>query len=966
MNSPKQEFRLDSGGRIDRRNLINFTFNGRNLSGYQGDTLASALLANGHHMVARSIKYHRPRGIFSAGLEEPSALVQCADFRKVFTPNLKVTEVSLSNGLVVESQNNWPSIEFDCGALLQLGSSLMTAGFYYKTFKWPQRGWQKFYEKTIRHIAGQGRISRDEDVALYDKRNLDCEILVIGSGPAGLNAALTAARAGASVALVDQDRAFGGSLLWEKTVIDKCSGHRWLQNTLEQLAGLSNVRLLPDTLAFGHYDHGLVLAVQHRTETASQVSWNIRAKRILLATGASERPVIFPGNDRPGVLLAGAVRQYISRYAVQPGKRAFLVIRDPRERAMTAESLTEAGIVISGCLEAGETLLGTKGRHRIRAVRYRSQDGSREHRSCDLLCVSAGWSPNAHLAAQMTGRLQFNQGADALVPEAQVGPLLTVGACRGVSTPQACSQDGRDQANVALAQLNLINPTRVQLTATDDRNQVNADRHTGSGKAFVDLQNDVTRADLELAVREGYGDVELAKRYTTLGMGTDQGKTSWTNGILELAYCVDKEPSGIGHTTYRPPYSPVSFGALAGPHTGINMTPLRRSPFHRVFESAGCVFQTSGQWLYSRYFPLPGESMEQSIEREVKSVRTGVGCVDMSTLGKVDVKGKDSLKFLSRLYCNNFETITTGRLRYVLMLREDGIIFDDGTVAQLGEDHFLVTMTTANSDAVWRWMTKLQQTQWPELDVSLTAVTDHWASLAIAGPCARNLLYDLKPDFPVDAESFPFASVREGYLNESLPCRVFSVSFSGESSFEINVPAAYARAIFNRVLDKGNRYGITPYGLEALDVLRIEKGHLSVGTEIDGRTVPTDLGMEKMVSRKKNFIGRALLERPGLMGDDRPNFVGLKSVDSRMPIPRGAHLVTSPWSPGNTQSSLGTLTAAVWSPTLEHPIGLALLHRGRTRINERLWAVSPVAGDSVEVVVESPCFYDPGGARVHG
>jgi sarcosine oxidase subunit alpha len=965
VNSRQQEFRLQSGGRIDRRGLINFSFDGKNLTGYQGDTLASALLANGYHMVARSIKYHRPRGILSAGLEEPSALVQCADYRGVFTPNLKATEVSLSEGLVVKSQNNWPSIEIDCGALLQLGSSLMAAGFYYKTFKWPRQGWQNIYEKTIRRIAGQGWISRDEDTALYDKRNLDCEILIIGSGPSGLNAALTAARAGANVVLVDRDCEFGGSLIWEKTVIEEYSGQNWLQNTLEELAGFSNIRLLSDTLAFGHYDDGLILAIQRQTETANQVFWNIRAKRILLASGASERPVVFPGNDRPGIMLAGAVRQYISRYAVQPGKRAFLVIRNPLERSMTADSLAEAGIEISGYLAAGETMLGTKGRHRVRGVRYRTGSESREQRPCDLVCVSAGWSPNAHLAAHMAGYLQFNDGVEALIPEVQVGPLLTVGACRGISTSQGCSQDGKDQANIALAQLNLTNPAGIQLAAIHVKNQEKPDRHAGRGKAFVDLQNDVTRADLELAVREGYGDVELAKRYTTLGMGTDQGKTSWINGILELAYSADKEPSGIGHTTFRPPYSPVSFGALVGPHTGMDMVPVRRSPFHRVFESAGCVFQTTGQWLYSRYFPLPGESMEQSVNREVRSVRTGVGCVDMSTLGKVDVKGKDSLEFLSRLYCNNFETITTGRLRYVLMLREDGIVFDDGTVAQLGEDHYLVTMTTANTDAVWRWMTKLQQTQWPELDVRLTSVTDHWASLAIAGPCARKLLNDLEPNFAVDVKNFPFASVRQGYLNESLPCRVFSVSFSGETSFEINVPAAYARTIFNRVLDKGSKYGITPYGLEALDVLRIEKGHLSVGTEIDGRTVPADLGMGNMVSRKKDFIGRALLDRPGLNGDDRPNLVGLKSVDPDIPIPCGAHLVTSTCSPDSSQYSLGRLTAAIWSPTLEHPIALALLTRGRSRMSETLRAVSPVAGKSVEVVVEPPCFYDPGGARLH-
>ncbi len=467
-------------------------------------------------------------------------------------------------------------------------------------------------------------------------------------------------------------------------------------------------------------------------------------------------------------------------------------------------------------------------------------------------------------------------------------------------------------------------------------------------------------------MREGYGQVELAKRYTTLGMGTDQGKTGWSNAILEISRITGDSPEATGHTSFRPPYSPVSLGALAGADTGQHMTPVRRTPFHNVFTQAGCVFQASGDWLYSRYFPQAQESMSETIEREVLAVRQRVGCVDMSTLGKVDVRGSDALEFLQRLYCNNLESIQPGRLRYALMLREDGIVFDDGTVARLGDHHFLVTMTTANAPAVWRWMNKLLQLHWPLLDVQLTLVSDHWASLAIAGPNARQLLQALNPDFDCAREAFPFASVREGQLDQQLPCRVFSVSFSGELSYEINVPACHADALFEHVMEKGETFGITPYGLEALDLLRIEKGHLSIGTEIDGRTTPADLGLARMVSKQKHFVGSSLLQRPALQQEDRLQLVGLRPADGRSAIPVAALLCERAWQVGEVMPSQGRLTAAIDSPTLEQPVALALLQNGHQRLDETLWAVSPLKQQSVEVVVGTACFVDPQGSRVHG
>lgn len=960
-----QSHRIKSGGLIDRSRLIDFTFDGLALSGYKGDTLASALLANNQHLVARSIKYHRPRGILSAGLEETSALVT-VDNGTGRTPNLKVTEVVLSDGLSVTSQNNWPRLDRDAGALLQLGSKMLRAGFYYKTFMWPRDAWYKTYAKIIRKAAGHGRVDPALDSALYDKRTCFCDVLVIGSGPAGLSAARTAAHAGATTIIIEHDQHLGGSLNYSDDRIEGIPAPEWAQDTIAAFNELSNVTVMSRTLAFGQYDHGLVQAVETlpADRNAKAILWKIRAKRIILAAGAIERPHVFPGNDRPGIMLAASVRQYIRKYAVLPGKNAVVAVSDPDERAQTARALQDAGSSVQ-ILDDGDTLIGTRGTNRIRSVKIQTAAGKRRTLRCDLLCVSAGWMPTAHLFAHIGEKLTFNAETHCLLPPNSNGILYPVGGARGVLGLDDCLTDGKAATHQALGELELHIPKTWQQVEPTEQRQPS--QNPTKGKAFVDLQNDVTFDDVAQAVQEGYDDIELAKRYTTLGMGTDQGKTSWTNGILALSSITGRTAETIGHTTYRPPYSPVSIGALVGVETGLNMAPIRRTPFQRVFEAAGCVFQTSGEWLYSRYFPKNGETMSQSVDREVRAVRSGLGCVDMSTLGKVDVKGPDALEFLSRLYSNNFATIKTGRLRYGLMLREDGYVYDDGTIARLGEEHFLVTMTTANAGSVWRQMQKFAQVDWPELDISITSVTDHWASLAIAGPDARNLMEALEPDFPVDRDSFPFASVREGTLAGDLPVRAFSVSFSGELSYELNVPAGYAEILFDRVIKHGAKWGITPYGLETLDVLRIEKGHLSIGTEIDGRRTPEDLGLGGLVSKKKDFIGRALLARPALQADGRAQLVGLTPVDKKTLIPYAAHLTENQLSKEKTTAvSQGYLTASIYSHSLGYPFALAFLESGQARIGQRIWAVSPVADTSVEVEITASCLYDPKGERLHG
>ncbi len=969
-----QTNRIDSpnfGYSIDAARTLKFSFDGRQLSGFAGDTVASALLANDIHLVARSIKFHRPRGILSCGLEEPSALVECTKPGSASIPNLKATEVPLSEGLIVRSQNNWPSRNFDVLGALSLGSRFLKAGFYYKTFMWPQWGWHRVYERIIRRFAGIGRIKTttsptDGQNTREDQRNKFCEILIIGSGPAGLNAALTCARQGLNVVLIEQDSSLGGSLLWRKSKINDVPTDRWLLETLKNLKQYPNLTVLTRTLAFGHHDHGLVLAYQSSTTNETGIFWKVRAQRILLASGAIERPLVFPNNDRPGIMLASAVRAYLNRYAVKPGQRAFIAITDDQEKQELSENLTEAGIEIVGSLESGQQIIDTSGRQRIRSISIKTPDNLIIQHRCDLVCISGGWTPVAHLAAHVQGGLPVDKTALSPAAGKQQGPLLALGGTRGVFELAAVLQDSESQAIEAMLQLGVSvehakNPEVVVENSIIDT-PISA---TGNGPAFIDFQNDVTRADLIQALDEGYRDIELVKRYTTTGMGTDQGKTSWVNSIAEIAALTGSSPAELGHTTFRPPYSPVSFAGLAGARTGQHLSPIRRTPLHRSLEKLGCVFQTSGEWLYSRYFPQKDETLEQAVEREVKAVRTGVGFIDMSTLGKFEVKGRDAETFLSRLYCNSVADMPVGKVRYGLMLREDGIVFDDGTVARLGIEHYVVTATTANVGAVWRWMTRLAQIQWADLEVILTNVSERWAAIAIAGPKSRELLSKLDLGIKADKTSFPFASVQEGVLHEQEKCRVYAVSYSGEMCFEVNIPAGYAGRFVKRLLDVGAEFGITPYGLETLDVLRIEKGHLSVGREIDGRTTPHDLGLEKLVSKNKDFLGRTSLGRPGLHSNQRLQLVGLVAVDKTQEIPPGGVIVEESYTKKPQQSISGWLTAAIYSPTLEMWIALALLRNGRNRHGEQLWVASPIADLSTQVRVGGSCFYDIQGTGLH-
>jgi sarcosine oxidase subunit alpha len=989
-----QADRLAQGGFIDRSKPLRFRFNGKDLQGYAGDTLASALLANGVHLVGRSFKYHRPRGVFSAGAEEPNAIVQLETGART-EPNIRATQIELYDGLVASSQNCWPSVRTDIGAVNNMLSRLLPAGFYYKTFMWPPSWWIR-YEHYIRKAAGLGVSPRDPDPDTYDHRHAHCDVLVAGGGPAGLSAALAAARAGARVILADEGVRMGGALLYETAMIDGTPAVEWVKRVLDELAGMPEVTVLARSTVFGYFDHNFLTISEtlapHRPGTPRQRLWKVRAQRVVLATGATERPLVFADNDRPGIMLASAARNYANCYGVRPGRRA-IVFTNNDSAYLAAADLRRCGVEIVAIVDprpqadgeavqqaraagmrilSGHAVAGTRGARHINAAEIMPCENGRatgaiSRIGCDLLCVSGGWNPAVHLFSQSKGRLRFAEDLAAFVPAASAQAEQSAGAARGLYALADCIRDGYSAGSQAAIACGLNPAPTLSQPHTNQPSpgtmlplwKVEAG-HNRLAKAFVDLQNDVTVADIALAVREGYGSVEHLKRYTTLGMGTDQGKTSNINGLAILAEINAAQIPAVGTTTFRPPYTPVTLGALAGTEVGPYFDPLRTSAMHSWHLRAGARFINAGLWKRPQFYPLPGESDQQAVNRETLAVRHRAGLVDVSTLGKIDVKGRDAVLFLERIYVNRWRNLAAGRIRYGLMLREDGMVFDDGTVTRISEEHFLITTTTANATRVMSALEYWLQVHWRDLDVRLTSVTDQWAAMALAGPESRKVLASAAAA-SVDNDALPYMGYRDMDV-AGFPARIFRISFSGEMAYEINVPADYGLAVWEALLAAGAASGITPYGTEAMAVLRIEKGHVA-GMELDGRTTPHDLGLGSLVAADKDCIGKRSLLRPGLVAANRRQLVGLVSTDRHSAIPRGAQLVTDPALP-HPNPILGNVTSTCYSPTLEQPIALALLSGGRDRLGERLHAVSPLENMSVQVEVAHHVFYDPEGRRL--
>jgi heterotetrameric sarcosine oxidase alpha subunit len=994
-----QRFRLASGGTIDRSQGLAFEFDGKRYEGFAGDTLASALLANGVHFVARSFKYHRPRGIFAAGSEEPNALVQLARGART-EPNVLATMAELYGGLAAASQNRWPTLAFDVGALSGKLGRLLPAGFYYKTFMWPStpKAWLG-YERFIRAAAGMGRAPDDPDPDRYEQQYAHCDVLVVGGGAAGLAAARAAAAAGARVIVCDEGARFGGGLIGENAAIDGDDAATWIDVAVRGLAANPDVTLLPRTTAFGCYDGNMVGLIERVTghlavpppHCPRQRLWKIRAGAIVLATGAHERSIAYANNDLPGTMLARSACTYLRRYAVRPGTRAVVFTTNDGAYA-TALALQEAGVAVAAVVDAraeteidrslprrareagvpiiaASAIVRARGGKRVTSVEVASLAGARTRRlECDLVCVSGGWNPAVQLFMHARGTLRYDEASAAFVPQSSPLPIVAAGAANGRFELAAALADGHAAGHAAARSDRAMPapPSAETESAGKARPLWSVPARGRRDKRFVDMQNDVTSDDVALAAREGYTSVEHLKRYTALGMGPDQGKTSNVVGLALLAEATGRSIAEVGTTTFRPPYAPVTMGAFPGQESGAHVEPTRYSAMHDWHVEHGAGFVNAGLWKRPHSYPRAGETPDGAANREAKNVRANVGVVDVSTLGKIELQGKDVAEFLNRVYINRFDTLAIGRCRYGAMLREDGIVLDDGTVSRLAATHYLMTTTTVNAVKVMQHLERLLQVDWPELEVYVTSVTEQWAAAALAGPKAREVLQRIV-DVDVSNAGFPFLAVAEcraRTAGEAIPARLFRMSYSGELAYEIHVPADRGRAMWEAVIAAGEPFGLMPYGTEAMSTLRIEKGHVVVGAEADGRTTADDLGMGKLVSPAKWCIGKPLAGRPALKAEDRWQLVGLTALDGAT-MPRAAKIVADPDRP-LPNPMLGHVTSWCWSPNLDAWIALALLAEGRARHGETLWAVSPLADAKVRVKVGPACFVDPDGERLRG
>jgi sarcosine oxidase subunit alpha len=982
--------RLASGGLIDRDRPLSFTFDGQSYRGFAGDTLASALVANGVTLVGRSFKYHRPRGILTAGAEEPNALVTLRTGARA-EPNTRATTVELFDGLEAVSQNRWPSLKFDLLAVNQLAGPVFAAGFYYKTFMWPAAFWEKLYEPLIRRAAGLGKLSELPDPDSYDREHGFCDLLVIGGGPAGLAAALTAGRAGLRVILADEDSRPGGRLLAERHAIDGEAGHAWAARSAAELAGLPNVRVLPRTTLFGIYD-GEYAAVERVADhlpvpgagQPRQRLWKIVARRAVLATGAIERPMVFGGNDRPGVMLASAVSAYVNRFAAVPGRRGVVFTTSDSGWA-TARDLIAAGIELAAVVEArgqlppgadaveqagvpvfaGAVVADVRGAP-VRAVDVVDAGGIRHRIAADFVAMAGGWNPAIGLGSNLGARPVWSDSLSTFVLGAAPPGIAPAGAAAGVFSLGAGLASGVEQARAALRDLGCAAGAAPHWAACDEPAKARPLWHVGARrtKAFVDFQHDVTDGDIELAAREGFRSIEHLKRYTTLGMATDQGKTGQLNGHALLAAATGQSIAAAGTILSRPPYHPVAIGALAGHHRDAQFRPERRTAGHDWAAEQGAVFTDAGQWKRAQWFARPGErDWLETVNREVTMTREGVGLCDVSTLGKIDVHGPDAGLLLDRLYINTFSTLPVGKARYGVMLREDGMVMDDGTTTRLSADHFFVTTTTVNAARVMQHIDHARQVLWPELDVQATSVTEQWATYAVAGPRSRALLQALFAGIDLSNAALPHMGAAE-FAWEGAPARLFRLSFSGELAYEVSVPATRGDRLIRALFAAGQAFGVVPYGTEALGVMRIEKGH-PAGNELSGQTTPADLGMARMMSTKKDFIGRIMAARPGLSDPARPALVGLKPVAAGVRLRAGAHIVPRGAIP-DAANDHGYVTSAAFSPTLGHAIALGLLRDGPRRHGEVVTLHDPVRGPDIDAVVCNPVFVDPEGVRVRG
>ena len=994
-----QPFRLNKEGLINRNKKISFTFNGKKLFGYEGDTIASALIANGIHLVGRSFKYHRPRGFFGAGVEEPNAKLQ-VEFNGHSEPNVNATEMELVEGLSATSQNCWPSVNFDVGAINNFLKMFFPAGFYYKTFMWPKSFWYKIYEPFIRKAAGLGVASIEKDKERYEHKFEYCDLLVTGSGPSGLASAYAAAKNGAKVILAEDKPRFGGTLLTDDVSIDNLSGKDWAEKIISELKSMPNVTVKNRSQVFGYYDHNMLVMFERVSDhlekkskfTPRQRLWYIRAKETILSTGSIERPIVFGNNDTPGIFLSAAAKEYMKVYGVLVGKKPLIftnndsayetalefkknnvepIILDTREEH-SSELIDEAKskgidirfshgvIVANGYKKVKSAKIGKLNKDKNSFEKIETID-------CDCICVSGFWTPSVHLASQSGNKLKYEEKIDAFIPDKKKQHETSVGAANGSFTLEESLKNGFENGSNLSAK---ITDTKTEI-AIPNVNEKKYGAHDKfwcmplpknvNPKRFVDFQNDVSVSDIEIALREGYRSIEHVKRYTTLGMATDQGRTSNLNGLQLVSNIENKIVPEVGHTTFRPPFTPITIGTIVGREVGMEYMPTRKTPMHEWHEKNNAVFVDAGAWKRPRYYKQGNETLFEASKREAKNVRENVGICDVTTLGKIDIKGPDAAEFLNRVYTNAWMKLPIGKARYGLMLREDGIVMDDGTTTRISENHYHMTTTTAQAANVLSHLEYYLQIVWPELNVNVVSTTEQWAGAAIAGPKSRDMLSKLYPDLDVSNEALPFMGYKEAEFF-GVPSRIFRISFSGELAYEINVKSDHGMFMWEKMMEVGKEFGNQPYGTEALSTLRIEMGHVA-GPELDGRTIPSDVSLNGLVSKKKDFIGKNSLGREAFNVESRQKIVGLIPIDRKSSIPEGSHIVQDQ-NAKLPNPKLGHVSSSCWSVENNNPFSLAIMKDGKNMIGKKFFAVSPLKNKSIEVEVISSHYVDPEGKRV--
>ncbi len=999
-----ENLRVKSSNFIDETSRIFFKFNGKTYYGFKGDTLASALLANDVHLVGRSFKYHRPRGIMTSGSEEPNAIVQVGNDKAITEPNVRATEVEIYNGLEAKSQNCWPSVNFDIGGINNFLSPLLPAGFYYKTFMWPASFWEK-YEIAIRHSAGLGRSPTKPDTDIYEHRYVHCDVLVIGAGISGIMAAKTAAQNNLNTLLLDEKNELGGTTIYQNSdnfKIDNKISSEWLNDEIEELKKLDNLEIKTRTSVAAYHGYNYLLARENLTDHLSkdekenkvrQRLLKIRAKKVIIATGSLERPLIFNNNDRPGIMLSSAVKKYADYYGVICGKKnIFFTNNDTAYES--AISLYKKGINVHCIIDIRESsnssivkeaqdlgikiywshsVVDTHGYKKLKQITIMelSKDGQSFANSnkivldCDCLGIAGGWTPAVHLFTQSGGKLKFREEDQVFIPNLYPSKQISIGSCNGDFELDQIIKNSSDTLKDFL-EIDNTDYDNLTVKTTKETSKKNiwllpSDKFIGKTKPFVDYQNDATAKDIKLALREGFRSIEHVKRYTTTGMGTDQGKLGNMHALGIIADTTGVKMGEVGTTTFRPPYTPLTFGTIVGRNVGEYFDVFRRTPMNDWHINNKAEFENVGQWKRAWYYPVNGETMHEAVQRESKATRESAGILDASTLGKIDIQGSDASEFLNRVYTNAWTKLAIGKCRYGLMLNEDGMVYDDGVTTRLGENHYIMTTTTGGAANVMSKLEDYLQTEWPELDVYLTSVTDHFATATIGGPNSKKILNKLIPDLDLSDENFPHMSFKEEKIGK-INCRIMRISFTGELSYEINIQASYGKSLWEQCIDAGKEFNITPYGTETMHLLRAEKGFIIVGQDTDGTMTPIDLQMDWVVSKKKyDFIGKRSLYRSDTMREDRKQMVGLLTDDPNTVLEEGAQIVSE--FNQNPVQMLGHVTSSYFSPNLNKSIALAVVKGGKNMMDKKLFI--PMEDKTINVTVVDPIFLDKENKRLN-